>query len=644
MNIDYIKRSIKFSKIVSLDLFDTLFYRPYLNPDDVFSHLEIIHDTPGFKHQRILAENNARFISKYEEITLDEIYEHIQIDFLKMKAKELELEFDSILINSEIKNLIDYSISLNKKVIFISDMYLPTDFIKSVLDKHSIENFESLYVSSEQRLTKHTGSLFKKVANDLKSNPKDILHIGDNKKSDIKAAKINGLKTAYYPSFNDQFKIMSRSNKSLYRLFNSFQSDFIQRYLFKQKINSRCNDASTRSHDSYWEDIGLYYGSLISLCFYKIINNNYDPSKDELIFIGRDGYSIKLFFDKLKPEWNSHYIHLPRALAKKCIFPFDLNNKENVHLLYEIFNNNCSNKDIAFRKKFIINNKEKYLSYFKNEKSSYVQYLKHKKININKRMIIVDSATCHFTAQESLLSIAKNDVIGIYFYVRNMTHKSYNYESVYDYSHNKFGYFSEEKFISFIEYILASPESFIVNLDNKNFEPIYKDMTQEEKARIDIKKHMSRGIEKGSISIKSIIGDHIYSINSAFLMKNIQLFINCLGKEDIYFFKKIKVTRDLNHFHYHPLLLSDSSFLKTLLATRKNAKELKMLVHYDVPQLIAMMIRYPISIKSKFKKGFIKIFIFPYSNINFLRLELKISNSMKISLHVGRRPSWTDDQ
>mgnify|MGYP006437698745 FL=1 len=67
MNIDYIKRSIKFSKIVSLDLFDTLFYRPYLNPDDVFSHLEIIHDTPGFKHQRILAENNARFISKYEE-------------------------------------------------------------------------------------------------------------------------------------------------------------------------------------------------------------------------------------------------------------------------------------------------------------------------------------------------------------------------------------------------------------------------------------------------------------------------------------------------------------------------------------------------------------------------------------------------
>ena len=32
INIDYIKRSIKFSKIVSFDLFDTLFYRPYLNP------------------------------------------------------------------------------------------------------------------------------------------------------------------------------------------------------------------------------------------------------------------------------------------------------------------------------------------------------------------------------------------------------------------------------------------------------------------------------------------------------------------------------------------------------------------------------------------------------------------------------------
>ena len=140
MDISAIKKSIRFSKIISFDLFDTLFFRPYLNPHDLFSHLEIIHNIPGFKNQRIIAEHNARFISKHEEVTLDEIYEHIESEFANIKLKEMELEYDSILINPDIKNLIDYSVSLNKKVIFISDMYLSADFIKSVFAKHLIKN------------------------------------------------------------------------------------------------------------------------------------------------------------------------------------------------------------------------------------------------------------------------------------------------------------------------------------------------------------------------------------------------------------------------------------------------------------------------------------------------------------------------
>ena len=64
MDIASIKKSIKFSKIISFDLFDTLFFRPYLKPNDLFSHLEIINNAPGFKNQRIIAEDNARLISR----------------------------------------------------------------------------------------------------------------------------------------------------------------------------------------------------------------------------------------------------------------------------------------------------------------------------------------------------------------------------------------------------------------------------------------------------------------------------------------------------------------------------------------------------------------------------------------------------
>ena len=644
MDISAIKKSIRFSKIISFDLFDTLFFRPYLNPHDLFSHLEIIHNIPGFKNQRIIAEHNARFISKHEEVTLDEIYEHIESEFANIKLKEMELEYDSILINPDIKNLIDYSVSLNKKVIFISDMYLSADFIKSVFAKHLIKNFDSLYISSEHRLTKHIGKLFEKVVIDLKCDAKDILHIGDNKKSDIKIPRRYGFKTAYYPSYNDQFKRISSSNKSLLRLFNSYSSDFIQSYLLKQNINAKTVDVSKKADCFFWESIGFYYGSLIALSFYRNIANNYNPAKDELIFLGRDGFSIKLFFDNVKPQWNSHYIHLPRIFTKKCTFPLNINDDDNVHFLYELFNTDCSNRDITFRKNFILNNAEKYRDYAKNKKKFYAQYLKFKKVDINKRLIIVDSATMRFSAQELLSSISNNGVLGIYFYVRNITHKNYTYQSVYDYSHDNSGPSLEIKFILFVEFILASPESFIFDFDQKNFEPLYEEFSAEDKTRINIKASITSGLKRGSIVIKSIIGDSVYSVNTAFLMKNIQSFINFIGPEEAYFFKKINISTDFQHLEYAPLLSSDYSFFQTLLATRKTAKQLKILPYLNAPQLIAMMIRYPISIKSSSKKSYLSVYIFPFLNSNFFTLEFKIFNRFTISCYCGKRTICMEDQ
>ncbi len=644
MDIASIKKSIKFSKIISFDLFDTLFFRPYLNPNDLFSHLEIIQNAPGFKNQRIIAENNARLISRHEEITLDEIYDQIQSDFSKIKFSEMALELDSILINLEIKNLIEYSISLNKKVIFISDMYLSADFIKSLLTKHSITNVELLYISSEHRLTKHTGKLFKKVISDLKCNAKDILHIGDNKKSDLKIAQRCGLKAVYYPSYNDQFKRMSTKNNSLLRLYNTYNSDFIQSYLFKQKINTACSDSSSRTSHFFWESIGFFYGSLIALSFYRIIANNYNPANDELIFLGRDGYSIKLFFDILKPEWNSHYIHLPRTFTKQCTFPFNLDHNDDVHFLYELFNEGCTNRDINFRKNFIINNREKYRAYSNHKKKFYIQYLKFNKIDLNKRLIIVDSATMRFSAQELLSSIAGNDVFGIYFYVRNKTHKNYNYQSVYDYSFDNLGPSLEMKFIFFIEYILASPESFVVDFDDKNFSSIYEDLSAEEKLRKSIKNSITSGIQRGSTLIKSMIGDSIYSVNTAFLMKNIQSFIKSLDLEEAHFFKKINISTDFNHLEYEPLLSSDLSFLQTLLATRKTTKKLKKLAYLDTPQLIAMMIRYPIAIKSSLKTANLDFYILPYLNSSFFSVELKIFNRFRISCYCGKQTTGVGHQ
>ena len=53
-----------------------------------------------------------------------------------------------------------------------------------------------MYVSSEYALTKRTGKLFKKVLEDLEFvSPDEVLHIGDNLRSDWIRPKLIGMKT-----------------------------------------------------------------------------------------------------------------------------------------------------------------------------------------------------------------------------------------------------------------------------------------------------------------------------------------------------------------------------------------------------------------------------------------------------------------
>ena len=74
-------------KVISFDIFDTLFFRKCLLPENIFEiignnkYVKKYFDTAStFKKYRIYAEKNARITHKYkQDITLDEIYEELAI-------------------------------------------------------------------------------------------------------------------------------------------------------------------------------------------------------------------------------------------------------------------------------------------------------------------------------------------------------------------------------------------------------------------------------------------------------------------------------------------------------------------------------------------------------------------------------------
>lgn len=205
--------------IYSFDVFDTLITRLCAHPDTIFyiiqkelnqNSLYSSFDSQirtDFISYRKYAENVARQSSTKEDVSIVNIYEQLQKDFLLSNADmnilmQLELDTElaySVPINENINKVQDL-LKHDETVIFISDMYLRSQDIRLLLNKHfevEIDNCP-IYVSSEHGLTKSRGSLFTYVLNDLNVDPSQIMHTGDNLKSDIMQAKKKGLMTCFY--------------------------------------------------------------------------------------------------------------------------------------------------------------------------------------------------------------------------------------------------------------------------------------------------------------------------------------------------------------------------------------------------------------------------------------------------------------
>lgn len=194
---------IKGKDTVSFDVFDTVVKRDVAEPKDVFALIEsrLREGTePCVEHfyaQRVEAERAARQTNHGREVTLEEIYRQIPVSDeqrLELMQLECQTEIEVSRPNIPIKHVYDACVQQGKKVLFISDMYLPSDVILQILRKNGY-NTGHLYVSCEAGRTKRDGRLFTYVqkAEDLTID--GWLHIGDAIPGDFLSPKRLGIKT-----------------------------------------------------------------------------------------------------------------------------------------------------------------------------------------------------------------------------------------------------------------------------------------------------------------------------------------------------------------------------------------------------------------------------------------------------------------
>lgn len=311
------KKANKEYKLYSFDIFDTLITRKVATPKGIFVLMkDIINQSPQFAdlpndvktnffNYRTNSEFYLRQINNQwndgKDISLDMIYNHIQHTYFltneqtqAIKELEIQLELDNIIPIKENIEKLKVLLEKGKRVVLISDMYLPEYIIKEMLLKcDPVLCQVKLYLSSTLGFMKTKQVLFHYVKEQENVEFREWTHMGDNKFADFFCARKLGIKAVLYPYV--KFK---EYEKSL--LVANSQNSFVQISLGCAKnirLNKFPNDEKAQLGASL-------AGPILFPYIYWLLDQAQKRGIERLYFIARDGYILKLIADLIIKENN----------------------------------------------------------------------------------------------------------------------------------------------------------------------------------------------------------------------------------------------------------------------------------------------------------------------------------------------------
>lgn len=491
------KKQIDKHAVISFDIFDTLLLRPYVKPTDLFLHLEQSEKADGFADERIAAERRARKIhSDKEDITIDEIYAEIDGKYQHLKQKEMDLERQVLQPNPEIKEIYDYAKAQGKRIIIISDMYLPEKFLTKVLHEKGFTGFEKLYVSGEHGKTKGSGHLYQQVLTDLNIKPKTMLHIGDNVHSDKKQAERYGITTLQCTKAID--KLFARHERAK-RLYEKHPDNLAVSVLLGLL-------ALPSYPENYWQDFGYQYAGPVILGYMQWLEKQLRKDNiSEVMFLARDGYTLEKVFNLIKTaNFKTHYFYAPRALSLALSLSSNLFGSYGEDALARVLNlflKYYKDKDDFLRTNtpqisnsaqgisFIEQHKVLYESLVAKEKNKYAHYLAQFKLNTHK-IAMVDTISGRLSGQKALLAglSSNKQVKGYYWFTVDWAPKDLARYNIHTFQHSHKYEITEW---NLMELFMTAPTPPVEKIDNGQV--IFKQPNEHEKKRMEIYPDLSQG-------------------------------------------------------------------------------------------------------------------------------------------------------
>lgn len=312
MSPEVMLEALKEFDVVSFDIFDTLILRNCKEPADVFNLIGLKLGQETFSKLRIEAEAQAREnITEGEEreVTLREIYEiltkWLPMDMDDAMETEISTEVAICTANPFMKKVFDTLRAMGKGIVIVSDMYLSKEAIERILKGAGYFGYSKLYVSSEYKKSKATGTLYELVKEEL--GDKSVIHIGDNYQSDVINAQMADWSTYYYP----RVKTIAGNR------FNGCQSP-VGSFYSGLAANRLCSEPL--AHGVGYGH-GYAYGGILSVGYVKWLDDfAKQQNADKILFLARDSEIFDVIYRKHINRIPSKYTVVSRFSMWQIVF------------------------------------------------------------------------------------------------------------------------------------------------------------------------------------------------------------------------------------------------------------------------------------------------------------------------------------
>jgi HAD superfamily hydrolase (TIGR01549 family) len=296
---------------VSFDFFDTLFYRSTVTHFRGWMEVSV-----PYAFNRALAEIIARIVSRMRgrlEVRTNEIYRYI----LRRWTPQHEILNESKILqpNIYLRDLHNRLVKIGVNVFIVSDTHFSQSEIADWMRKYDFAAVP-IYTSQEFLKTKSTG-LFQNILSLRGVEPQNWVHIGDNLKSDISAARDLGMHAIYYPNLILQLN-------SIGVLSTRGTSALLQNQLEGRKVLDALRGQYLLNQWILRLDQKVVASAIANLIVAPIASTLAHETraiamrtKSELVlYSSRDGWLPFLWHSKMYPEDAIRYFNTSRAMLK----------------------------------------------------------------------------------------------------------------------------------------------------------------------------------------------------------------------------------------------------------------------------------------------------------------------------------------